>query len=303
MNILLVEDEAVPALDLGMRLEGFGHKVLAHADSGVRAVEYASSLKPNIVLMDIKLKGDMDGVEAARTIGKNDNIPVVFMTAFSDRETLKRSMSIAPHGYVLKPVNDRDLFITLEAALVRSRLEKNLQHRLQIEEMFYKIVSRAATAHSIDHFLSESLRLIGNTMSVSRVYFLEYDADRQVLYNTHEWCAAGIPPLIDVRQNRRDSRYYNFFYHRLLKNEPFVFGDIELLPEEAAAEKESLREQGVTSIIIVPAVSGGSLRGFVGFDSVRCRRNWSDVDTHILKIFSEMCLRTLERRNFPDTNE
>ncbi len=130
-SILIVEDEAVVALEMKNNLEAMGYKVAGRADNGPHAIELSQQLNPDIVLMDIRLKGPMDGIDAAFEIRKIQNTPVVFLTAYAEEEKLQRAKVIMPFGYLLKPVQDRDLKVTIEMALNNARVEAE---RLKAEQ-------------------------------------------------------------------------------------------------------------------------------------------------------------------------
>ncbi len=116
-HILIVEDEGIVALDLKQMVEQMGYTVSAVARSGETAVEQATALRPDLILMDIRLKGEMDGVDATETIHKMLDVPVVYVTAFVDRPTLQRARSTQPQGYVFKPLDPRELRFVIEQAL------------------------------------------------------------------------------------------------------------------------------------------------------------------------------------------
>lgn len=118
-RILIVEDEAITALDLKQELISLGHEVVGIADNATDAVKAATELKPGLVLMDIRLSGDTDGITAASAIRGNDDIPVVFLTAHSDEATLERAVTAAPFGYILKPFQARELKVCIEVALYK----------------------------------------------------------------------------------------------------------------------------------------------------------------------------------------
>ncbi|MGH7930174.1 MAG: response regulator, partial [Candidatus Binatia bacterium] len=122
-RIMIVEDEGVVALHLAQRLEELGHTVPVVVGSGPEAVRQAAAVHPDLVLMDIHLKGRMDGIEAAEEIRAKDDIPIVYLTAYADEPTLQRAKITEPYGYVLKPFQTRDLQITIEMALYKHRME------------------------------------------------------------------------------------------------------------------------------------------------------------------------------------
>jgi PAS domain S-box-containing protein len=127
INILIVEDEKIVALDIKRRLLNLDYSVCAIASTGEEAIEDAKNSMPDLVLMDIMLKGDMDGIEAAEIIKKRYNIPIVFLTASSDEKTIQRAKTTEPYGYILKPFELRDLRSTIEIALYKSESEKKLK--------------------------------------------------------------------------------------------------------------------------------------------------------------------------------
>jgi CheY-like chemotaxis protein len=116
-NILVVEDESIVALDLKHRLQNLGYAVVAIAASGAEAIEEVEETQPDLVLMDIRLKGDMDGIEAAREIQIRFGTPVVYLSALTDKDTLKRAEATRPYGYVIKPFDEPELHNTIEKAL------------------------------------------------------------------------------------------------------------------------------------------------------------------------------------------
>jgi signal transduction histidine kinase len=133
-QILVVEDEAIVALDIQSKLRSRGYEVPALASSGKEAVEMADALRPDLVLMDIQLEGDIDGVEAAEQIRDRFGTPVVYLTAYSDDRTLQRAKVAEPFGYLLKPFEERKLHAAIEIALYKSKidLEKSaLEERLR----------------------------------------------------------------------------------------------------------------------------------------------------------------------------
>lgn len=125
-SVLVVEDEQIVALDLQERLEQLGYHVPATLATGSDAIKKALELKPALVLMDIKLKGDIDGIEAAARIHEHLDVPIVYLTAFGDEPTVRRAESTEPYGYVLKPFKERELKIALEMALFRHRVMRRL---------------------------------------------------------------------------------------------------------------------------------------------------------------------------------
>ncbi len=130
-TILIVEDESIVAQDIQMTLEELGYQVVAIADSGELAIQVAINLQPNLILMDIRLLGEMDGIEAAFFITEQVNIPIVYLTAHGDEETLARAKLTTPFGYLIKPFSERELRITIEIALYKYEIQQKLVNNEQ----------------------------------------------------------------------------------------------------------------------------------------------------------------------------
>ncbi len=126
-NILVVEDEAIVAQDVRRQLESMGYRVPAVLARGEDAIRAAGEIRPELVLMDIRLEGDVDGVEAAGEIRRRFRIPVVYMTAFTDEQTLDRAKPTEPLGYLVKPVDRQNLRTAVEMSLHRHDVERELQ--------------------------------------------------------------------------------------------------------------------------------------------------------------------------------
>jgi diguanylate cyclase (GGDEF)-like protein/PAS domain S-box-containing protein len=138
-KILLVEDERVVAKDLQRKLESLGYTVMAPASTGEAAIGEAARDRPDVVVMDIRLEGKMDGVEAAGRIRSLYDIPIVYLTAYADDATLQRAKESEPFGYVGKPFELRELSTTIELALYKHSLERKVKesearYRLLYEE-------------------------------------------------------------------------------------------------------------------------------------------------------------------------
>lgn len=136
IQILLVEDENVVALDMTHRLSSLGYKVAGWASAGEEAILQAKELQPDLILMDIKLKGRIDGIEAAEQILAELDVPIIYLTAFIDEATIQRAKITAPFGYLIKPVDERELSTSIEMALYKHRLEQQLKlYRNHLEDL------------------------------------------------------------------------------------------------------------------------------------------------------------------------
>ncbi|MBA5874238.1 MAG: response regulator [Nitrospira sp. CR1.2] len=128
-KILIVDDEVVVAEDIRRQLDSLGYTVIGVVSSGSEAVHMAGAHRPDLILMDVKLKGPMDGIDAARTIHAQYGIPVMYLTAFSDEDTLARARQTLPLAYLIKPFVSSDLRAALELALFRHRVARIAEQR------------------------------------------------------------------------------------------------------------------------------------------------------------------------------
>ncbi len=130
-RIMVVEDEWAVADDLKLILQSLGYTVTSVSSTGEEAIQKAEEDKPDLVLMDIVLEGEMDGIEAASQIRSCYNIPIVYLTAYTDEKILERASITGPFGYIVKPFINEDLKISIEIALYKYRVENERKRLVQ----------------------------------------------------------------------------------------------------------------------------------------------------------------------------
>ena len=153
-RILIVEDEKIIALDLQRRLEHFGYRVVGMASEGREAIQVASEVQPDIVLMDIHLPGELDGIDAAREIKHKSGTPVIFLTAYSDEKTLEKAKQVEPVGYICKPFKERELYSTIDIALYKHEMDQKLQKQERLFSAILHSVEEAIIATDVDMAVS-----------------------------------------------------------------------------------------------------------------------------------------------------
>ena len=186
-NILIVEDEAVVAADLAGKLERAGYRSVGIASDGEDAIEAAKNLGPDLVLMDIRLAGSMDGIKTAERIQASRNIPIVYLTAHSDMTTLRRAAATEPFGYILKPFEERDVTTQIEIALFKHQAERRLR---ESEERYRRLVETAMD--SIITFEHAGVILSCNP-ATERMFGYRIDemVGRNISMLIPSWCAEG----------------------------------------------------------------------------------------------------------------
>lgn len=141
-TILVVEDEIIIGMDIRNSLIKLGYNVPGVVATGEKAIEKAEKIQPDLILMDIILKGDIDGIQAAEQIRDRLNLPVVFLTAHTDLTTLERAKKTQPFGYIVKPFQEKDLQTTIEIALARCKAETEIRKALEKEKELNELKSR-----------------------------------------------------------------------------------------------------------------------------------------------------------------
>jgi PAS domain S-box-containing protein len=177
-KILVVEDEGVVAMDIVNRLKNLGYDVPAVAFSGKQAIHKAEELRADLVLMDIVLKGDMDGIEAAKQIRERFDIPVIYLTAYADDKTLSRAKITEPFGYIIKPFEERELHTNIEIALHKHKMEKALR---KAAEEIRRRNEELATLNTISQVATHSLNLKTMEKEILQTIQAKMDVDATVI--------------------------------------------------------------------------------------------------------------------------
>ena len=141
LSVLIVEDEAILAAHLASKVKLLGYRVTGPVSTGEEALALAQAERPDIALLDIRLHGHMDGIQTATRLKQWRDIPVIFLTAHSDQETLKRASAVGPFGYILKPFEERDLATQLEVTLYKHQAEASLR---QSEERYRAFIQNSS---------------------------------------------------------------------------------------------------------------------------------------------------------------
>ncbi len=127
-KVLIVEDEGVVALSLQSILTKMGYTVVGNAITGDEAIALARDHRPDVILMDIHIKGSLDGIQTTEKINEFSDVPVIYLTAYADDETVSRAIKTRSHSYLVKPVNQRELYSNIEFAIYKRRSETGQGH-------------------------------------------------------------------------------------------------------------------------------------------------------------------------------
>jgi DNA-binding LytR/AlgR family response regulator len=175
-NILVVEDESIVSKDIQHSLKKLGYHVVGAASTGEKALEIAQTERPDIVLMDIMLKGSINGIETADIIRRELAIPVVFLTAYADESTLMKAKITEPYGYIIKPFKEIDLHTSIEMAVYKHGKEQEI---IRERDLLYSIVENKESSADFIFVKSQS-KLI--KLKTADIYYIEALKDYVVIH-------------------------------------------------------------------------------------------------------------------------
>lgn len=176
IRILVVEDEQIVSKDIQAQLKRFGYEIAGAAASGEDAIVLVQERKPDLVMMDVMLKGEMMGTEAAEIIRREYDIPVIYLTAYADENTINQAKVTGPYGYVLKPFDERELQTAIEIALYKYQTEKE---NLKLKEQLLQAQKLDAIGHlttGVSHNFNNALNVIMGNLELAR-----FNANEEVL--------------------------------------------------------------------------------------------------------------------------
>ena len=257
-NIMVVEDSVVVSRDIQSRLTNLGYGVAATAVTGQEAIDNAEECRPDLILMDINLKGPMDGVEAAEQIHQRLDIPIVYLTAQSDEGTLKRAKLTGPFGYLLKPFDERDLHTTIEIALFKHESQIKLQDESDQNLALFEVARILAQNWSFEEKCKGVLRALTRLGEADLATLRTVDESGQSLSLVASAGTAGTgtadcnrPELLSIQQSLAGKAFEQRQYQ--------VTNDYPANPKA----DPSVVAQGFKSVVCLPVNSGGQILGIV----------------------------------------
>ena len=210
-KILIIEDNVITLDEIETRLNDMGYSNIETAVSGKEAIEKAKIFKPSLVLSDINLGDDIDGIETILKINEEDSVPVVFLTAYDDDETLARAKTTMPYAFLSKPLKDRELNVAINIALHKSEIEKELRKSNATKDKLFSII-----AHDLKNPFNSIMGFSQLLLKQNKVYSAE---KREILINSIYRSSSQAVQLLD-----------NLFLWANAQS-----GKIEYMPEEIEA--------------------------------------------------------------------
>lgn len=176
INVYIVEDESIVAKDIQNSLKKLGYNVLGISNNGEDALKNIAEQEPDIVLMDIMIKGSMTGIDVAEKVKSEYNIPVIFLTAYADESTLSKAKITEPYGYILKPFKEVDLHSTIEMAIYKHKKDTEVQKE---RDFLYSLVENKDEASKDILFVKANSRLV--KVNLKDIYYVEALKDYVVI--------------------------------------------------------------------------------------------------------------------------
>jgi PAS domain S-box-containing protein len=297
-KILIVEDEFIIAEDIQNVLTKLGYSIAGIAFTGDKAIQKAIEFKPDLVLMDIMLKGDMDGVEAAREIKKQCEIPVIYLTAYTDETTLQRAKITEPFGYILKPFEERELYTNIEMALYKHKAEKEIkrkQHVLQIVADFDEVTSHLSSKDVINN----SIDFIKRKLQSESLFICLTDNGKLQIEKLY---SETFKPGIDVTIKDFTDTFEPLFSKVIESQKNLYRENIEAIENKLDVDKK-LIELGIKSDFLIPLIADNKSLGIliVGSHSID---GISEVNRNILTLLSSRLAMSIQNSNlFEDLQE
>jgi len=213
INVLVVEDESIVSKDIQHSLKKLGYNVVGSSATGEKAIELAETEKPDIILMDIMLKGEINGIEAAEVIRSMYSIPIIFLTAYADESTLSKAKITEPYGYILKPFKEIDLHTTIEMAIYKHGKEQQV---VKERDLLYSLVgSKDGTNDFV--FVKTNSKLV--KLKNKDIFYIEALKDYVVLHTAEtRYTIHSTMKDIEIKMGKEDFlRVHRSFIVRLDK--------------------------------------------------------------------------------------
>jgi len=307
-RILIAEDEAIVGSHIRRMLEGMGHEVVATVTAGEDAVARATELLPDLIVMDIVLAGRMDGIRAAEIIRREKDIPIVFITAYVDDETLLRAKVTKPSGYIVKPFEEKDLRAAVEIALYRHCAERQIREREELLVRLAKlegIVSDIAseligvTRSGVPKRCRRILEMIGQFVGADHAFMHLFANGSEVIREVFEWHIANCQPHTAEFQGS-DAGRFRWMMGRFRENEPICIFRTSDIPAEGGLERDFWRDLGIRSLLLVPLNLHGAPLGYIGIATERVEKAWAGEDIRLLRIVAQNIMSLFVRQRAED---
>ena len=244
VKILIVEDEAIIAMDIARTLENMGYSVVDTLSRGDECLERCCKDDVDVVLMDIKLQGEMDGIEAARALSRERTLPVIFLTAYSNSNVMRRVRDVHPYGYLIKPVNERELRVAIETAISRYASDRIIQEKEQRYRTLFEESTEAICILDDNNVIREVNRRLADLFGyepaeMTHKSFRELLAPESVLFLERNNRYGG---EFDLKMVTKHGEVLFCVVRTSPGAESGTGSDLQVIVEEAGEKRRTLRE-------------------------------------------------------------
>lgn len=227
-KVLIVEDELLVATDIEESLEILGYKVIGSVATGKDAIKKVDEQLPDIILMDIMLKGDMTGIDAANAIRLNHDVPIIYLTANADMATIEKAKVSLPYGYIIKPFTEKDLQTTIEIA--KFKFNNDIKFKMESDQ-YNRFFSKNEGGQNKDVFIDAVKGL--EKLNIDNIYYVEAGEDYSIIYTRDDELKTK-KSLDDLTKSLPDENFVKVSNSHLVNTEKIF---LLKLPEIIIADK------------------------------------------------------------------
>ena len=300
-TILVVDDEEDFLWATDTMLQKAGYSVI-QAKNGEKVLKLLEKDIPDLILMDYRLP-NRNGLQVAADVKQRiPTVPIIMLTGYAEVGSAVEAMKIGVYDYVTKPVDIDDLLFTIKRCLEKQDLIEEVGRLRKAIEELERLITTISTrfinlsSNEIDSGISEAVKEIGAFTDVDRSYAFVLSDNGTKIDDTYEWCAEGVKPQTQNLKGISINDELPWFAKRLKEFEVVHVPCVADLRPEASDEKEYFQAQDVQSLLAIPMTYGGSLAGFLRFDSTRANKKWTEGIIALLGVVGEIFINALERK-------
>jgi len=300
-KILVVDDDEDFLWVTDTILQKAGYSVI-QAKNGEKVLKLLEKDIPDLILMDYRLP-NRSGLQVADDVKQRiPTVPIIMLTGYAEVGAAVEAMKMGVYDYVTKPIDNDDLLFTIKRCLEKQGLIEEVGRLRKALEEFERLITTISTrfinlsSDEIDSGIRGALKEIGAFTGVDRSYAFVLSDNGTKIDDTYEWCAEGVKPQTQNRKGISIDDELPWFAKRLRDFEVVHVPCVADLPPEASDEKRYFQTQDVQSLLAIPMTYGGSLVGFLGFDSARANKEWTEGIIALLGVVGEIFTNALERK-------
>jgi PAS domain S-box-containing protein len=272
VRVLIAEDEVIVANHIQRMVEALGYKSAGIVTTGEECVQRALELRPDVILMDIMLAGTLDGVRAAEKILSQVDIPILYLTAYTDEATLARAKVTEPFGYITKPFEEQDLRAAIAMALHKHRLERRLRESEQRFRLLFELSPIGIVHYGADFRIQDANRRFGDIVGLSPTSLLQADVRKVLGPNAEDALAAALEGKEGLYEGTLSRQQHVVLRAASLRGEKA--GGVALLEDDT--ERRAV-EEGLVRLVAIEGFIADCSADFVGLTAVTAEKHFARV--------------------------